>query len=526
MKRSICFFIFLFTLSFFNWAAYIGRLQVSDPNRPGQPQPPVKQALHLEEFLNAEIGRGNLVLHLVQQDNLLPGRTFQRYRQYHNGLPVFGGEVVRQYENGRLLGSSGEYFEIGNFSRKTELSGEEAVAILAAACGVPAVLEREDDLSFLIYPLADGIYRPAYRVRIRLADMHYETGIIDAIDGTVLLRDTNYKISSSIGLGRDYHGVNRKFPHFFENGFFYLWDDKGFRPTTLITYDMRTGGYVGRNNNEYWENNGTMISAHYHAGLTYDFVYLFFNRKGLDDNNRNTLVLTHRSDARDNASWNGTYISFYLPGNRQAQYAAALDVVAHEFAHGITQFSNDLVYSFQSGALNESFSDIIGAGAEFFWHPQGSGLFKADWYIGEDAFPNYNFGIQNGLVRYLADPNQFSQFGNPSLPDPCHLAQYYNLPFEIDRGGVHINATIYAHAFYLLAAGGTNRVSGKSVSGIGIDKALRIFYRAWVYKLTSTSQFVHAAQALLDSARELYGQSSGEYQQTIRAMEAIGWIVN
>jgi thermolysin len=97
---------------------------------------------------------------------------------------------------------------------------------------------------------------------------------------------------------------------------------------------------------------------------------------------------------------------------------------------------------------------------------------------------------------------------------------------EGDWGGVHFNSTLYSHAYYLLSAGGTNKVSGLSVSGIGIEKATKIFYRAWTYYMTSTADYLFAANCLLQSAGDLYGANSNEYAQTIKAMEAIGWTIN
>ncbi len=332
--------------------------------------------------------------------------------------------------------------------------------------------------------------------------------------------------NAEIGLGIDYHSYLRKLPTYKENNVFYLYDEHGVRPYNQAVFDYRIALYIPSDNDNYWDRDGTNVSAHANVGLVYDFYYLYLGRKGMDNRNMDTLIVTHNSQTSDNASWNGISLNFYVSGNQQAQYAAALDVVGHEFSHGVTDYSSDLIYEYQPGALNESFSDIMGCAAEFFWHPQGTGLYRAEWLIGEDAFPYYDFGITRGYVRSLEDPNRFSQTGWYLGPDPCHLSQYYNVPFNLDRGGVHINCTIYPHAFYLLAAGGTNRVSRISVSGIGLEKATKIFYRAWVYYLTKTSIFIDAANAILQSAYDLYGGSSNEFAQAKQAMRAIGWIVN
>ena len=527
MSRIVPFVLLLCGISTVLSADHVGKLQVRDNVRyqsDGRTDHPVT-ILTDKVFLH-KLSKGEFALNGEQEDSLFPGRTHARYQQIHNGFRVFGASVVVEREGSRILGITGQFYPIDSVDMIESISAQEAFSRVAEELNAPQAVFDPEKQKRVIFPRKDGRFRLCHHISVSMASSHQESALVDREHHTIYLWYSTLKFDTRIGIGVDYHGQNRKFPHSYENGVYYLWDDHAIRPVKLATYDMRTGGYVAQNSSEYWQGNGTNVSAHYNVGLVYDFLYLYLGRQGLNNNNIVMQVVTHRSEYRDNASWNGQSLNFYQTGNMQAQFAASLDVVAHECAHAVTQYSSNLVYSYEPGALNESFSDIIGSAAEIYWHPSGSGLFQADWYIGEDAFPNYNYGISKGYVRYLADPNRFSQFGDPNRPDPCHLSQFYALPFRTDRGGVHINMTIYSHAFYLLTAGGTNRVSHKSVSGIGLEKALKIFYRAWVYKLSENSQFIDAAQALLDSARDLYGQSSNEMQQTIRAMEAIGWTVN
>jgi len=526
MKKIVHLFLSLILLSITLPADQIGKMQVSSPHQPMNQSSNLRTYIMTEQIFNQGLTRGEFALSRQQSDSLYPDRTHYRYIQLFEGLRVFGGNIVVERERDRIISINGHYYPIEKVDMTQNLTPKKAYEKFAAELGITEMNIDSAQTIRMIYPKDDGTYQLCYQITIQAGPSHNETALVDTKDGSLYALDSNLKFDTRIGIGTDFHGVNRKFPHTLENERFYLWDDQSIRPIKLATYDMRSGGYVAQNSSEYWQGNGVNVSAHFNAGLVYDFLYLFLGRRGLNNNDLQMLVVTYRNEYTDNASWNGESINFYLTGSNQAQYAAALDIVGHECAHGVTQFSSNLVYSFQSGALNESFSDIMGAAVEIYWQPSGSGLNHADWYIGEDAFPSYNYGISNGKVRYMADPNRFSQFGNPSLPDPCHLSQYYDLPFSTDRGGVHVNMTIYSHAFYLLTAGGTNRISKKSVTGIGLEKALKIFYRAWVYKLTENSQFVNAAQALLDSAYELYGQGSTEYTQTIRAIEAIGYTVN
>lgn len=478
--------------------------------------------------LSFEIARGNLVLKRTEDDSLIEGMEHRRFSQFHMGIPVFGGEIIQHLRDGRLTGITGDYYEVSQVDLVPLLSPAEAARILEEAIAVDAPTGMEPEVDQIIFPEAGQTARLCFQVKVKKGEGEYEIGIVDARSGEILARDTNLLFDGAvIGLGTDYHGYTQKFPTYLENGWYYLYDDS-IRPCVQAVYDYRTGGHIPSDSDNYWDDDGTSVSAHYNVGLVYDFYYLYLGRSGMNGNNMDTYIVTHSSlgGYSDNASWNGANLNFYVPGQQHAQYAASLDVVAHEFSHGVTDYSSDLIYEFQPGALNESFSDIAGHAAEFFWHPAGTGIYQADWLNGEDAFPSYNYGISRGYVRSAADPNLYSQTDWYFGPDPCHLSQYYNLPFNIDRGGVHLNCTIYPHAFYLLAAGGTNRVSGISVSGIGLENATKIYYRAWVHYLTKRSQFIGAANAVLQSAYDLYGGSSSEYLQAIRSMEAIGWIVD
>ena len=201
-------------------------------------------------------------------------------------------------------------------------------------------------------------------------------------------------------------------------------------------------------------------------------------------------------------------------GVRYNYFCSALDVVAHELTHGVTQFSSDFIYRNESGALDEAFSDIMATSVEFFFEERGTGRQLAEWAGGEDLFIN-NFGAGLRAFRYYPDPL--------ALGDPDHYSIRY-IGSE-DNGGAHRNSPIITHAFFLFVEGGTNRTSGISVSGIGfsnIERAEKIFYRAFTQYLVPSSNFSDARRATLRSARDLYGAGGVEEQQLERAWNAIG----
>ena len=246
-------------------------------------------------------------------------------------------------------------------------------------------------------------------------------------------------------------------------------------------------------------------NIHVSMGFVYDYYFKRFSRHGMDDREIEVDSIVHplsRSEAnRQPPDVVNTYINnaFYCcdgllvfgdgDGRTWNFLAGGFDVVAHEWTHGVTDFTSQLIYRDEPGALNEAFSDIMGAAIEFYYQPAGSGRDQADWLIAEDvylAFPGY--------LRSLSDPN------SKGHPDHYSLRRY--LGTDTDDGGVHFNMTIATHAFYLAVAGGRNRVSGITVPGIGvanIERMERVFYRAFTQLMGPNSQFSDVRRATLAS---------------------------
>jgi bacillolysin len=199
-------------------------------------------------------------------------------------------------------------------------------------------------------------------------------------------------------------------------------------------------------------------------------------RNSLDDEGMQVVSTVHFDNNYCNAFWNGAQMTYGDgDGKRCLPMSGALDVVAHELTHGVTDFSSDLVYYGESGALNESFSDVIGTSMEFYAARRGSAPGTPDWRIGEDVVLDRN-GFRN-----MADPREYG--------DPDHYSERFTGPE--DDGGVHINSGIPNHAFYLAVTGGRNASCGGSPSGhehaedcdvtvpaVGLDAARDVFYTA------------------------------------------------
>jgi thermolysin len=200
--------------------------------------------------------------------------------------------------------------------------------------------------------------------------------------------------------------------------------------------------------------------------------------------------------------------------------SGSLDIAAHELTHGVISYTSGLLYQNESGALNESFADIMGTSVEFFYHPVSSTPFtgaqtrKADYVCGEDTVRAKWAGTRHG-IRSLENPGLYG--------DPDHYSIRYT--GSGDYGGVHSNSGIPNQAFYLAVEGGTNRTSGITVQGVGgANRAQieKVFYRAFVYLLPSNATFATARAATIRAAHDLYGVGGTVANTVTQAWSAVG----
>jgi bacillolysin len=209
----------------------------------------------------------------------------------------------------------------------------------------------------------------------------------------------------------------------------------------------------------------------------------------------------------------GLPAGFLQAGRSWNFVSGALDIVAHELTHGVTDFTSRLIYLNESGALNEAFSDIMGTSVEFLYQPPGDGLLRADYVCGEDVVR----GVTNPTngVRSLASPTTYGH--------PDHYSQR-RLGTD-DNGFVHSNSGIANHAFYLAIEGGTHRLSGVVVEGVGgnnREQIERVFYRAFTQLMTANANFALARAATIQAARDLYGSGSAVERAVTQAWTAVG----
>ncbi|MRX73792.1 peptidase M4 family protein [Bacillus lacus] len=319
-----------------------------------------------------------------------------------------------------------------------------------------------------------------------------------------------------------------------EGSTFYLADHTTPAMDGIFTYNMKNTSnqiWLYSNKNASWKNTlytgdssswekvgqGPAVDAHANSRIVYDYFQKNHGRNSLDGNGMAIRSRVHYGTAYNNAFWsNGIAMMTYGDGDgKQFVPLAALDVTAHEMVHGITHYNGGLRYRFETGAINEAYSDTFAAIVD-----------DSNWDVGEDIMGSDWIANGRSALRSNSDPGKFptgQQYWRYSIDGegryPAHMDEYYYLPANMDNGGVHINCTILQHSAYLVA----------EKYGMGRKVVADTWYRAYDY-LHYDASFAEFREAILQSATDLYGEGSKQYKAFISAFDDIGlyegWSVN
>lgn len=389
---------------------------------------------------------------LVRADVDGIGMTHVRLQQMYRGVPVLGAELLVHF------GPSGRWI--------TAINGDylSDVKLQTLSLGI----RPNDALRIARAALPDGLVQ--HGPRLVVADGRLNPGLnsshlawlIELYDHSAPARNV-YLLDARTGFILE--GYNRLTLE--RDRWTYTAENKQVLPGTL--WLTEAGPVEGQSPDD------DGLNAHQFAGDTYDYFSNAHGRDSYDNRGAALVASVHYGNNYQNAFWNGSQM-VYGDG-----FAGADDVVAHELTHAVTEYTANLVYRFQSGALNESFSDIFGAMVD-----------NGDWLMGED--------LPIGAIRSLADPRAFG--------DPDHLDLYVNTCE--DNGGVHTNSGIPNKAAYLLSEALERYTAG------------RIFYRTLTYYLTSSSGFNDARASAIQAAQDLFGTDSDEVKGTMTAFSTVG----
>lgn len=460
------------------------------------------------------------------------GMTHYRYQQMSKGYGLENGTWILHTINNKIVSMNGELFDRVPALNPT-ISESAALQIALAQIGATTykwqMSEEESNLKFMTSN-PDASYYPQGELVILNEDQSMKTVnlklswkfnvyaheplsrreiYIDAASGTNLFENDLIHHADSIGVATTgYLGVQNIVANY--TGTNFTLSETG-RGDGILTFDMNNGTNYGAatlftDDNNIWNSGGINafgLDAHFGSEMTYDFYYNHFNRNSIDNSGFALYSYVHYNVNYGNAFWDGQRMTYGDGSNGNSPFTA-IDITGHEITHGLTNFTADLVYSYESGALNESFSDIFGAAVEF----DALGFSNGDWLMGEDL---------GFVIRSMNNPGLYGD------PDTYGAGNWFT--GAGDNGGVHINSGVQNYWYYLLTMGGsgTNDLGNSyNVTGIGIDDASAIAFRNLTVYLTTNSQYADARFYAIQSAIDLFGACTQEVSSTGTAWYAVG----
>ena len=474
----------------------------------------------------------------VRRERESGGVEHIRYQQTYRGVPVAGADFVVHSRDGRAVLANGKLVRGLQCATEPAIMSKSAIDRAVAFVGAqrymwenPANEARirniRGDASASYAPAAELMifdkrfsakaenYRLVWKVNVYAeTPLTYQDVFVDAQNGEIVHMMNRLHSDDVQGTAMTkFSGLQTITTDSLSGGGYRLVETG--RGSGIETYNMLQGTSYGdavdfTDVDNYWDNvnadeDEVATDAHWGAEMTYDYYLLRHGRNSYDNAGAKLVSYVHYDQDYDNAFWDGSCMTYGDGGSSYAPFTS-LDVCGHEITHGVTEYSANLIYQYESGALNEAFSDIFGTCIENY-ALNGAG----DWLIGED------FDLSGDGFRNMANPNADDQ------PDTYHGTNWYT--GDLDYGGVHYNNGVGNFWFYLLTEGGTgvnDLGHNYHVDGLGMDTAALIAYRALTVYLTSTSQFIDARMATLQSAIDLFGLCSNEYVQCANAWFAVG----
>lgn len=459
----------------------------------------------------------------LRTDNDEIGFTHERFQQYYKGVKVDGATYTVHSKDGVFDLMTGDYRLVSDLDVNPAISLSSAFD--AALNHVrarqyawedevkddyPDYKKPEGELVVVADPEGIAAPRLAYKFDIFAADPLYRANVfIDAHSGVFiqehpLICNTNVPATGnslyngSVPFTADFTGTNYRLRQTTSGSGIQTFNmNNGTSYTAATDFTSATSNFTGDN---------TGVSAHWGAERTHAY---YLNNHGRNSYNGAGAIIksyVHYSNNYVNAFWDGSRMTYGDGDGSTYSPLVSLDICGHEITHGVTQYSANLVYSNQPGALNESFSDIFGEAIEKY--ASGSN----DWLMGHDIFIS-----GSGAIRSMSNPNLYAD------PD-TYLGTYWYTGTG-DNGGVHTNSGVQNKWFYILSQGesGTNDLGNAySVTGIGIDNAAAIAYRNLTVYLTSSSNYAAARAGAIQAAKDLFGAGSPEEIATTDAWYAVG----
>ena len=462
----------------------------------------------------------------VKQESDALGFVHQKMQQYFKGVKVEFATVTLNSKGGNVQSLNTAYFPIAeDFEVTPSISASQALNRATNHVGANRYLwENTQEAGLMeyskptgelvIFPAMENISptnRLAYKFDIYATAPLYRADVyIDAKTGQFIFENKRIHHANVPATGTSLYNGNVSFTADNAAGPYRLRqtaDGGGIQTYNLNKSTNYNNAVDITSSSTNFTSNKTGVQAHFGAEKTYKYYSQKYGRNSY--NNTGGVIKSYVSYSSNyvNAFWDGSRMTYGDGDGVNYGPLVSLDICGHEITHGVTEYSANLVYSYQSGALNESFSDIFGESIEKF----ASGT--NDWLMGDDI----GAGGSGGALRSMSNPNAFGD------PDTYLGTNWYS--GSGDSGGVHQNSGVQNFWFYVLSVGksGTNDLGNAyTVSGIGMDKAAAIAYRNLTVYLNANSQYSDARNGAIQAAKDLYGAGSAEEIATTNAWYAVG----
>ncbi len=475
----------------------------------------------------------NLVLLREEKDNL--GHSHYRFQQTYFGKPIEGAVWIIHAKNNKVYAMNGLIYKNLTAEKHTVFSEEDALESAKNKIGATQYKweiegeekhlrwEKNDPSATyfpegeLVYVSLDGsfdinTYRLAYKFDIYAQEPLSRSEVyVDAISGIVLSQNELIHVVDEPGTAHTAYSGEQGIVANNIGGVFLLRDST--RGGGVNTFNMEESTFYEdavdfEDDDNDWNNVNPELDeyatdAHWGTEVSYDYFFLEHGRNSIDNEGFPLNSYVHYNSNFTNAFWDGERMT-YGDGGVGFSPLVSIDISGHEVVHGLTEFTAGLIYMDESGALNESFSDIFGTAVERYGRPD-----NWNWMIGEDI---------GSAFRSMSDPNELNS------PD-TYMGNFWAPLGGGDNGGVHTNSGVQNFWYYLLSEGGEGTNDNDSIYNIealGMEKASAIAFRNLTVYLTPSSQYADARFFGIQSAIDLYGNCSFEVEQTTNAWYAVG----
>jgi len=500
---------------------------------------------HLGEWLGTD---SDHTFQLIKENIDELGIKHSVFQHYYKGVKVMDDVLLIHQKNGKLTYVNGEIITKINASVNQQVTSEKIKSIILSDLNVDKI--KMSDIEEVFAKVDKGRTSEVYhtsKVEILSLKPSLQSFVyyIDNATQSIVKKISKVYHTDTPSLSSTYYKGDQALTVDSDNGLFRLKDNARnihTRDGTNLDIDTVNGGFI--NHAEYTNTvanftaNETKppVEVHWAMEKSYDYYINRHNRNSYDGNGSKIDNFYNfdfgangglNAAALDTNMYGGIVAMLYgngsFLGNSIWNPVVGLDVAGHEYSHLVIgrNGSGGLTYQGESGAINESIADMMGAAIEFY-----SGI-GPNWTIGEGIVkPNAFDPNPSPYMRNMSDPNnvqgallskQPDTYGGAFWADPTNL--------NVDKGGVHINSGVGNYWFYLLSNGGmgVNDIGNTyNVTGITIQKAERIIYRALTNYLTPNTTFMDALNATKQAVTDLYGATSIEQQQNVNAWYAVG----